>query len=203
MKNRPTSVILYLVTVLIYVAALVKSPSEYISIAFLPLIVMPICYAMLLLPKDFFIHFYHIDHSNPAVILTAAWLALVWGVGFASATLLFSQNSRLFLLVLPLFTLIGYVIGAGSGSIVRMLGIPRLIQIMFSGTTLLGTAILLKVTFTLTQIQLNAPLVMIGFATSLFLGLLSMYVYTFSRKMALSFLAGTVVVIVAGAVVHN
>lgn len=91
--------------------------------------ITPIIIGLVYFNKPMSFENYYMDFTSTVGKIYAIWGSYAFGLGFAAAIGLF-LGIKIALIVLPFFTLIGYVIGCALGCFFQTMGVPILIRVI-------------------------------------------------------------------------
>lgn len=163
--------------------------------AIIPLIVIPIFVGYISLNKPFKTEIYLIDCTSRAGRISAVWGSLVFGIAFSCSFGILFSNVILFLAVLPVLTLVGYVLGCSVGYLVHTWNMPLIIRLVFVFTSLFGVSTFLRLFLWLNNLSLGANTIILGIIFSLFWGFLGIVVALSHRRFSIVFLTLSTVLV--------
>lgn len=144
---------------------------------------------------------YTIGFTTRVGRIFAIWGSLVFGLGLGCGFGFVFSDSRLFFILLPLMTLIGYIVGCGVGSNFLATNMPILIRAIIGFSSLFGTVVFLNLFLQIKNIELTTPNVLIPLVVSAMVATILILFSVKYRRLILIILTISEIILVVCAVV--
>jgi hypothetical protein len=162
---------------------------------------VPIFVGYIYFNKSVVYELYTVDFTSTVGKISAVLGSWVLGVGFASAVG-FLTGLKVFLIVLPFSTILGYVLGCAWGCSTQTMGIPIWIRVVFGSSWIFGATAFFKLLMGINGVHLPASQILIPLAVSILIGLVFVRISRHYRQIALILLVISELLVIFYAVVQ-